>query len=304
MTWPFGKRTKVPIRQPHFESDQGEFRRSRTLTGSAADSVRAVNESGLTQLKSDRVREHHLRRHRRKLGSYILALIVVIAGLGWLISQFVWSVDAINSTAFSATAAKADYRQALTAYYAVRPLERFRFALNQPELYKYLAERYPEIKSADVSAGQLPLSGQLDLGFRQPLLVWQIDSTRYYVDASGVAFTNNYFNEPSLVVEDKSGLPPQAGLVASSGILSFIGQVVSRVDQGRIGQVAKVILPPGKTHEIDLQLSGYRPIIKTQLDREPTGQAVDVINAVKYFRSHHKQPDYIDVRTAGEAYYK
>lgn len=302
MAWPF--KPKAPLRQPHFKSDQGEFRRSRTLTGSAADNVRAANESGLTQLKSDRVREHHLRRHRRKLGGYIMALLVIIAALGWLISQFVWSVDSMNSTAFSAVGAKANYRQALTDYYASRPLERFRFALNQADLYKYLAERYPEIKSADVSAAGTPLGGQLDLAFRQPLLVWQIDSTRYYVDASGVAFTNNYFDEPTLVVEDKSGLPPQTGLVASSGILSFIGQVVAHVNQGRVGQVAKVILPPGKTHEIDLQLKGYQPIIKTQLDREPAGQAVDVINAVKYFQAHHRQPQYIDVRTPGEAYYK
>lgn len=303
MAW-FKRTPKTPIRQPHIDSDQIEFRRSRTLTGSVADSVRSANETGLTQLKSDRVREHHLRRHRRKLSWYALGLLVAIIGLGWLIGQFVWSIDSVNSTAFSAKAAKADYKKALSKYYASRPLERFRFALNQSELNKYLTSNYPEVKSADVSAGNLPLRGQLDLSFRKPLLVWQIDSTRYYVDAEGVAFTNNYFLEPDLVVEDKSGLPPEQGLVASSGILSFIGQVVSHVDEGHVAMVSKIILPPGKTHEIDLQLKGFEPIVKTQLDRDPAGQAADVLNAVKYFKTHHKNPDYIDVRTPGEAYYK
>ncbi|HET7629770.1 MAG TPA: hypothetical protein VFK03_00180, partial [Candidatus Saccharimonadales bacterium] len=252
MVW-FKKRPKPPVRQPHLDTaEQVGFRRSRTLTGSAADSVRSANEAGLTQLKSDRIKEHHLRRRRRRLGWYMLGLIAIIAGLGYLIGQFVWSVDSINTTAFSSRTAQADYRQAVDDYYAARPLERFRFALDRADLVRQLAAKYPEVASADVEAGRLPLTGQLSLDFRRPILVWQIDSTRYYVDAAGVAFTNNYFDEPELIVEDKSGLPPQAGLVASSGILSFIGQVVALVDDGRVGQVAKVILPPGKTHEIDL----------------------------------------------------
>jgi len=70
------RRQEQPVRQPRMDADEQSyaFRRSRTITGSTTDNVRAAGENR-AQLKSPRLHEHSLRKHRRKLLAYLLLIL-------------------------------------------------------------------------------------------------------------------------------------------------------------------------------------------------------------------------------------
>lgn len=301
------KRDTDQVRQPHVteHNDGYEFRRSRTLTGSASSRVEAAGSSGHAQIKSDRLREHELRTHRKRLGWRLLGTLVVLGGLYALIQQFVWHVPDIAATPRPTTAAidTGKYQQAVDSYFQTRPLERFRFALNSQSLTQHLRQTFPEVASADIRAGSF-MSGTLSLQLRRPILAWSVGSTTYFVDGEGAAFEMNHYAAPPLTVKDKSGIDPGANLLASDRTLRFIGRTVSLVEEAGVGIVGAVTIPPNKTREIDLQLKGRGYTIKTQLDRDPASQAQDIVNAIRYFEQRNLKPRYVDVRVSSRAYYQ
>ena len=63
------------------------FQRNRTLTGSAASNVKSVRESK-ADLKSPRVKAHHLTMLRRRLGAGLLVVLAISIALAGLVTQF------------------------------------------------------------------------------------------------------------------------------------------------------------------------------------------------------------------------
>ena len=307
----FGRKDKKdaePIRQARMTIDeQGyAFRRSRTLTGSASSQVSAVGESR-AQIKSPRIKAHEL-RHRRRWLTLGLASVVAVAGLCvWLLDQYVYTLDVVtSSTPLAKTTDINRLRGAANVYFDSRPFERFRFALNQERFETAMRSVLPEVASVSLGGGKGLIATDAHITFRQPIAMWQSDAQRVYVDKDGSTFTVNYFNEPSVTIEDQSGVAVdgKTQLVASSRLLTFAGRLVSGIDASGAGTVQKVVIPLGALRQLDISLAGTPYRIKTHMDREPVGQVADVVAAVKYFTEKNITPEYIDVRVEGKAYYR
>ena len=302
-----GKKTEVKIRNPHFddESDGYAFRRSRTLTGSSSADIRAAGESR-AQIKSPRLKEHELKRHRNLLSVGLLATLLVAFGIWWLTSEFIAGKPEIRSrTALTAsTMDTTKYQDLIDDYFGSRPLERFQFALNENGLLGYVQQRAPEVRQLSVESGSLFGKGVATLEFREPLVGWQIRDKTYLIDGDGVTFQTNHFGSPSVTVHDASGVNPSDGIIASNRFLSFLGRVISGVNKSGVGTVSKVTIPAGTTREIDLSLTGKPYRIKLQMDREPSGQVADVVAIVQYLSQRGIIPEYVDVRVPSKAFYR
>lgn len=297
------------VRNPRFEDEAAgyAFRRSRTLTGSSSSQVRvAAGESPRAQLKSPRLKEHELKKHRNKL---FLSSIVVfgISGLfGWLVMSFSAGKPDIQSMSqiTSGQIDTATYQKIMNEYYAKRPLERFRFALNDATLLAHVQSAAPEVSRVVVNSGSGIGGSTVALGFREPLIGWKIRTTTYYIDGDGSVFQVNYFANPAVTVQDASGIDPSDGVIASNRFLSFLGKVVAGVNASGLGTVKSVTLPPGTSRQVDMTIEGRKYTYKLQMDREPTGQVADVAAITRYLDGKQLTPDYVDVRVVSKAYYR
>ena len=299
---------QAPVRQPrNTDADQSyAFRRSRTITGSAATSVRAAGEDR-GQLRSPRLHEHSLRKHRRKLSLYLLATVLASGALWYVIASYVGNTIAVGTYTTQPVSRPLDaakYQDLTKRYLAERPFERFEFALNEESFSRFMSAHAPEISEASLATGDKIGSGQLSLRLREPVASWTIRGQQYFVDTDGLAFTTNYFAVPAVVVSDKSGINADAGVVASTKLLRFIGRVVTLVNQAGISSVEAVTLPAGSTREVDFKLKDHDYLIKAHLDRDPAGQATDIVNAVRYVDGKGIVPKYLDLRVSSKAYYR
>lgn len=298
----------APVRR-HHDTEQDNsyaFRRSRTITGSAATSVRAAGEER-GQLRSPRLHEHSLRKHRRKLGAYLFLTLIGAGGLWYVITSYIGDSVTVGTFSVQSTSRSLDsdrYQRLVSQYLHERPLERFEFALNETAFSQFIVSHAPEVSAARLTTGDSLGSGQLSVRLREPVASWTIKNQQYFVDAEGSAFTTNYFAVPTVVVADKSGINADAGVVASTKLLRFIGRVVTLVNQAAIAPVEAVTLPQGSTREVDLKLRDHTYDIKAHVDRDPAGQAADIVNAVRYIERKGIQPKYLDVRISSKAYYR
>jgi cell division septal protein FtsQ len=299
-----GRKVEEPVRRSAAQ-DTYSFRRSRTITGSTSSGVRTVGEQH-SQLKSPRLHEHTLRRHRRKLLLYLGVALLASGSLWYLVSQYIGeSIQAspvITQSELRINTKK--YEDLVHAYLNEHPFERFAFALNPGSLDAYIVAKSPEVKHASMTKSEGLGNGELSLTFRQPVAAWTIQQHRYFVDAEGTIFTENYFSTPPVTVVDKSGINADAGVIASNKLLHFIGRLVTLIDASGAGIVETIELPPSSTREVDVHLVDKPFSIKTNLDRDPAGQAMDVKNAISYVNAHQITPQYLDLRVSSKAYYR
>lgn len=300
-------RRQSPVRQPrNTEAEQSfAFRRSRTITGSAATNVRAAGEER-GQLRSPRLHEHSLRKHRRKLSFYLLLTVLLASSLWYVVSSYIATVTVGTQTAQAVQAPlrSTDYQTLVDRYFADHPFERFRFALDERSFNTYMVTHATEVSAATLETSGKFGEGALSLRLREPVVAWTIKNQQYFVDAEGVAYTINYFATPTVVVTDKSGVSADAGVVASAKLLRFIGRVITLVNQSGTAPVQSVELPTNSTRQVDFKLQDHDYIIKAHLDRDPAGQAADIVNAVRYVEAKGINPTYLDVRVSSKAYYR
>lgn len=301
------RRQSQPIRQPSANSDSYAFRRSRTITGSAATNVRAAGEER-GQLQSSRLHEHSLRKHRRRLSTYLLLSIVAVGGLWYVVSSYIGSSISVGTQGLQSATRDLEesrYQALVNKYFSEHPFERFSFSLKEDAFSQFVRSHAPEVKDAQLVKTNGFGSAALALKLREPVVAWTIKNEQYYVDAEGESFTVNYFATPAVVVNDKSGINSNAGAVASTKLLYFIGRVITLVNESLAdAPVASVELPANSTREIDFKLTGREYIVKADLDRDPAGQAADIVNAVNYVKAKNINPAYLDVRVEAKAYYR
>lgn len=296
------------VRQPrHAENnDSFAFRRSRTITGSASTNIQSAGE-GRAQLKSPRLHEHSLRKHRRRLGVYLLASLAMCGLLWFVVTSYIGDTTSVSTAHTQPIKNELDtarYQALLTKYLNNHPLERFYFALNDKTLSEFMTSQANELQSVSLTKDHGIGTSELSLTLREPIVTWTINKKQYFVDAEGMAFTVNYFATPAVAVSDKSGISTDAGVVASNKLLRFIGRVITLVNQSTIATVERVELPVNSTREVDFKLSGREYIVKGHLDRDPAGQAADIISAVRYVDNNAIKPSYLDVRVSSKAYYR
>lgn len=284
----------------------GTFDRNRTITGTTSSNLNSANEQN-SSLKSDRIKAHDLSRSRRKATRALLVILVSIGFITWAISQFtaVPVVTLDKSFDYSLEVAEPErYESVIEDYLKSNPLARFRVVLDEQNLSNYVSQRLPEVESVGV-AGRLKLGEtEFVLSMRQPVASWLVGDKKYYVDGGGSAFDVNYFSEPTVQIVDETGVVSQVSdVLASNRMLSFVGRVVELARlQGY--QVAKVVLPPETTRQINVELKSYSYYVKLSVDRPAGAQVEDMDNSIRHLKSRGVKPRYIDVRVGGRAFYR
>jgi hypothetical protein len=254
---------------------------------------------------SERAEAHHLRRLRRKIGAVLVVVLVVLALIAIGVSQFSGSVviTAANSAKTTQPIREKQYQELFDEYYKKHPVERFRFVTNYEGLTAWLQESAPEVAKV-VPDGMEELGvSRYRLEFRTPAASWQVNDKRYYVDTNGVTFLTNYFAEPSVTVIDNSGVKTEQGkAIASSRLLSFVGQVVALSSQKGVS-VTQVEIPAQSTRQVYIHGEGL-PVMRMTIDKGVGEQVNDMAAALQYFKERGETPSYIDVRVPSRAFYK
>jgi hypothetical protein len=277
------------------------FRRNQTLTGSLSPNVVTANDMS-AQIRSPRAHVHELARRRQHVGLIFLMISLVCVVLGVLILQFTASVRVRSSEL--TTQLDGRYVHDIEDYLNRQPVERLRFLLREDHLLAYLQSVAPEVASLEVDGA----AGYGTTGFvvtmRQPIVAWNINGKRQYVDTTGTAFTRNYFDDPAVQVVDESGLQVAGGeTVASNRFLGFIGRVVGLSRQANYA-VTDVILPRGMTREVDIRLDGVGYPVRFSVDRPAGEQVEDMDRAMTWLNAQDKKPEYLDIRVSRRAFYK
>lgn len=301
-----GKKKEELGRRPQLMEGQNGylFRRSRTLIGSISSEVKAAAEPS-SNLQSPRLKAHRLKQHQRAMGITLFASLMIIAGLGWMIGQYVRlpTEPRYEQAVFRMPDATA-YLRTVDEYFVSHPTERFLFHLDGQRLTKFVHEKHPEVGEVVISK-QGVVSFDVVFQLRQPVAVWQSGGREVFVDKDGEVFYKNFFQSPDVTVEDQSGIDPQdIETVASNRFISFMGRLVDAVNDQRIGMVKTVVIPKGTTRQIDIKLEGRQYVIKTHIDRMPKTQAADIAAAIRYVDARKIKPAYLDARIAGKAYYR
>jgi hypothetical protein len=277
------------------------FRRNQTLTGSLSPNVVTANDMS-AQIRSPRAHVHELARRRQHVGLIFLMISLVCIVLGVLILQFTASVHVRSSEL--TTQLDGRYVRDIEDYLNRQPVERLRFLLREDHLLAYLQSVAPEVASLEVDGA----TGYGTTGFvvtmRQPIVAWNINGKRQYVDTTGTAFTRNYFDDPAVQVVDESGIQIAGGeTVASNRFLGFIGRVVGLSRQANYA-VTDVILPRGMTREVDIRLDGVGYPVRFSVDRPAGEQVEDMDRAMTWLNVQDKKPEYLDIRVSRRAFYK
>jgi cell division septal protein FtsQ len=282
-------------------SQRYAFKRSRTLTGSSSSQISSSGELN-AQIQSPRAQAHHLTRRRRHVGLLLFLTILGSIVLYGLISQF--TAKALVVTNDASIVLDNTYEKAIQRYFDEQPAERLRFLLNINHLRDFMQTATPEIKNISVvGASGLGVS-KFQVEMRTPIAGWSINGEQHYVDDSGTPFNRNYFAKPSVEIVDNSGIQVSAGqAVASNSFLSFVGQVVGLSKQQ--GYIAtQVVIPAATTRQIELHLKDIPYPIKFVVDRPAGEQVEDMVQAVGWMKRHNLNPQYVDVRVSGKAFYK
>lgn len=282
--------------------DSYVFRRSRTLTGTAAPSVPVASER-LGQLKTDRLKLHELRAHQGRVMRFLGAALLICAVIGLLVASFIYN-PAVVYGQVGKTPDSAPYLESIYKYFNDHSIERFGFLLKSADLESSLMAAHSEISGVAVNREWYGGNTRLKIFFRTPLLRWQANGQQFYVDSQGAAFTYNHFSEPAVKVVDKSGVTTDGtDVVASARFIRFLGRMVGALNGYNKGSVEQVIIP-ASTREIDVRLKGRAYLIKTNSDRDPLQQAEDIVFALGYVDRLSLHPKYLDVRVPHKAFFR
>lgn len=292
-------------RKPKFGDEQQGyvFRRSRTLTGTTSSKVATSNEAR-SQLKTTRLQAHELHQLRNRILRILAVVVIVITALSYLVANYVGNMQIVYTQPGGKPSTNS-YQQSVLGYFGKHPLERFGFAINAKRLASDVLAAHPELVTVDVDRNWYGGNVQFILSFRKPVLVWEANGHRFYVDDRGAAYEYDHFGGKYVSVVDQSGISPSAsgGTVASNHFINFLGKMVGAVNAGGKGSVTEIVIP-ASTREVDLKLEGRGYPIKTHTDRDPLQQAQDVMAALKWLDDKSLKPEYIDVRVSGRAYFK
>lgn len=279
------------------------FRRNRTLVGSRSPQISSGNELN-AELVSPRAAVHHLTRRRRRimrrLGLLIGLSVIVYLFLGQLVADVI--VSANNGLRLS-TSLEQSYRESAQSYYGAHPTERFYPSLNQRALNEFFTTRHPELAEASLSLTGGIGDGTLQVQLREPIAKWIIDGRTQFVDSSGAVFAINMYSEPSLTIVDENATVTKEKLVTSNRFLSFVGKTVGDLKTRGL-TVTKATIPLLTTRQLNLTIKGVSYEFRLSVDRSIGEQAEDVARIVKYLRKEGIQPDYVDIRVKGKAFYR
>ncbi len=304
-----GKYTSVRSERPGREAPSTDsspfFKRGRTMPGTTLHGMRTTDKHALRSA-TPREKVRHLSYVRQVIMTTLTVVVIAAAILFIIVQQFSATIHVVALNGGKPlTITTTPYVAAIQDYLKQHPLERLRFALDSQSLASAVQASRPEVAAVHQTGNDGFATTRFVLDMRQPVVSWDVADTRYYVDAEGVSFTKNYFAEPRVHIVDNSGIRYTPGTaIASERFLSFVGRIIAFIEQEGSLSVTKVEIPTGTTRQVKLYFKGVKYPALVSIERGPAEQAEDIARSIKYMRSHHKQPRYIDVRVKGKAFYR
>lgn len=273
------------------QKPQASFRRGQTI-------------SGYKKEDSERQKRHDLVVQRRKLSSFFMFIAGLAVFVIFIMSQLIVRVDVslMNGEKIDDQRRYSDIAQ---KYLEDHPVERLRIFLNGDNLLAEMKKELPEIsKISKISfAGFTNVDISLDM--RKPVAAWQVSADKtYFVDNSGIAFSKNFFEAPSVLVSDESGIQLADGKIAvSNSFLSFIGQIIGKAQENGI-VVEKIVIPPASLREVEVYVKDLSFPFKLITSR-PAGEQVESLKTtLNYLNNRGISPKYVDLRVSGKAYFQ
>ncbi len=304
----------LPRRRQQRSSDSSEtetsssyraaFHRNRTITGSSSRSISSTNELN-AQMRSPRASAHHLAIARRRLLAYLAVVLAASAVLFIFVQQFVATevVQVAGNQALTSEQMQ-PYKDSAERYFAMRPIQRFRFLLHTEDFLRSLQVDNPEIKTLHVDAGSSFGQALITITPREPIARWNTSNKRQFVDADGVVFTKNYFKDPRVEIRDNSGIETSGStVVTSKRFLGFVGRVIGESDKAGY-TVRTATIPSLTTRQVRITVKGVRPYFTFSVDRPPAEQVEDMTRIIRYLRKKGISARYVDVRVQGKAFYR
>lgn len=290
-------------RSPNLEGGRASFDMAAYRRGVAM----TTRTGGDGDQKTERQRLHSLRVMRRRLMT-ICALLAIVVGLGFaLLAQFtndVTSVKTTNSQVKLSARDIAQYKKLANEYFAKNSSERLSFIRREEAFESYMTSAAPEIKSVKIHTLGFG-NGQLEVELRQPVAMWSVGAVTKYVDNRGKVFSKNYFQQPSVSIQDNSGVKIDSGGAATSvKFLSFVGKTVVDLRNKHQLKVERVVIPQGSIRYVEIYLEGRPYPFKAQITRDSESQAADIAVMARYIDNKKISPQYIDNRIEGRAYWK
>ena len=196
------------------------------------------------------------------------------------------------------------YTTILNDYLRSNPAARFKPLLNINTLNSYIAGSAPEIEKVESIQTGLGRRTKIRVVARVPVVMWESSGKKHYVDSSGASFTTNYFADPSILVDDRSGASlPSTGRVANDRFVSFIGQVVA-ISSDMSLVVKRIIIPPLTTRQIELYVNDLTFPIRMSTADSASRQVSDASRSINFLQERGITPSYLDVRVERKVYYK
>ncbi|MDO4870774.1 MAG: hypothetical protein Q3996_01640 [Candidatus Saccharibacteria bacterium] len=245
-----------------------------------------------------------LRRRRRRILKALRTITIVFIFLVIFLWFFIARIEIdISNNRINQSSIK-DYTHSISQYLNRHPIERLSFNLNQQSLLKDIEQKYPEIEHIELSETGFLKPSHFKILFRKPVATMILNQQRFYVDANGVSFTNNYFDEPKIIIQDQSGLKiTDSSRIISSRILSFIGRTIAMLAE-RNFEVIEVTLPASTIHRFDIRINGFKLYAKFTIDNDSAEQVENLVNGLKYLQQTGTSVEYLDVRVKQKAFYK
>lgn len=280
------------------------YRAGRTLPGATSARLYSA-EARAIKTATPREKVHHLSYVRRRIAGVLAVVVAVLVGILIFLWQFTATVimQADSRIAIPQSDLQ-EYAQSIQQYLSDNPTERLRFNTNKTRLNEAITRRHPEVREVVQVGAAGFTSTKFFIQLRKPVVSWRVDDAQYYVDAQGVSFTKNVFDNPAVTIADNSGVRHTPGTaIASARFLSFVGRAVAAV-QVRGLVVQQVSIPAGTSRQIELALKDVDYPFILSIDRSAREQVEDISRGLVYFSNRGIKPRYVDLRVKGKAFYR
>lgn len=265
-----------------------------------------LNQNAATaqQTLSERDKLNLLRQRRRRIIKSLRTIFIIFLVLVIFLRFFIHDIKINLKNESTSQPNLIVYSEAIDDYLNTHPLERLSFNLNQEALEQELVAKYPEIQQSRLMDTGFLRPSRFEVTLRTPVAVMTLNQQRFYVDANGISFLNNYFEEPKINIQDQSGLKlDDNSRVISGRLLSFIGRVIAMLSE-RGYQTSEVIMPAGTVHRFDIRIDGFNLYAKMTIDNDPAEQVENLVNSLEYVKRVNLMVEYLDVRVKQKAFYK
>lgn len=254
---------------------------------------------------SERDNLKKLRARRKKILRLLQYSVFGLAVVAFLARFLVFEVQ-VDFTDFKTKPDVAKYQTAIVDYLKRQPFERLVFNIDKSHLERSIQTSHPELLEITTITSGFLQPTNFKLKFRKPVAMMLVNQKRYFVDALGVPFVDNYHQMPAIEINDQSGIKQSKQLnqqLISGRFLRFIGQAIALSDDKGY-QITSASIPTGTVHQIEFKVRGFDLYLKMTIDRDVAEQVEDATRSLDYLKKTGLKPQYLDVRVPNKVFYK